>query len=251
MTNSVAQKMGSPRFNNSITRAKSEELKWASYCQLVSTGGNNGGSCLILPMPVSVSSNTGVSWEQSDAGLKAMLSEGKSSTDTAKDMISAGLAETDRRAVEMIASGILGQGGDKAYQKRAGSLINPAQENYFRGSDCRNIQLVFNLIPLSSEDTEVYRMIIHLLQKNSVPSVPNGQAGRIMHYPSSWQIDFKPDRFLPVYKEAVLTNVTTDYSATGKTYLHDDGGPVQINLSLNFTELTILTREDVEGGIYG
>ena len=251
MANSIASKMANPRYRRQIYRAATESQPNIDYCTLTAKGGKGGGGTIIFPLPVNIGSNTNASWEQADAGLMAHMSQGKPATDTAKDMIAAGLAETDRRAIEMLANGILGAGGDRAYQKRVGSLINPAKENYFRGSDCRSIQLTFNLIPLNRDDTNTYKDAIHTLQKNSVPSVPSGQTGRIMHYPASWEIKFNPDTFLPSFKEAVLTNMTVDYSAMGKTYLHEGGGPVQINLTLNFTELTILTLEDLEDGIYG
>lgn len=251
MAQTVAQRMGTPRFAKPILRASSESNPNTDYCTLTAIGGSAGGGKIILPLPVNIASNTNATWEQADAGLMAHMAQGKPATNTAKDMIAAGLAETDRRAIEMIASGILGSGGSQAYQKRVGSLINPAKENYFRGSECRSIQLTFNLIPLNKEDTNIYHDAIVTMQENSVPSVPGNQTGRIMKYPASWHIQFKPSKYLPHYKEAVLTNMSMDYSATGKTYLHDGGGPVQINLTLNFTELTILTYEDILGGIYG
>lgn len=251
MANSIATKMAQIRYRTQLHRAATESQPNIDYTTLTAKGGKAGGGKIIFPLPVNIGSNTNASWEQADAGLMAHMSQGKPAPETAKDMIAAGLAETDRRAIEMLANGILGAGGDRAYQKRVGSLINPAKENYFRGSNCRTIQLTFNLIPLNQDDTETYKEAIFTLQKNSVPSVPGGQTGRIMRYPASWNIEFNPDTYLPNFKEAVLTNMTVDYSATGKTYLHEGGGPVQINITLNFTELTILTLENLEGGIYG
>lgn len=252
MANSVAQGMGGNRYATSLKRAPSESQPKTQHTILTCIGGKGAGTMLVLPLPVNIGSNTNASWEQADAGLMAHMSAGKPAAETIKDMVAAGLAETDRRAIEMLASGILGAGGDSAIQKRAGSLINPAKENYFRGSDCRSIQLTFNLIPLNKGDSEEYNNIIKDLQQFSVPSVKGGQTGRIMKYPSSWYIMFRPHTYLPQYKEAVLTNMTVDYSATGKTYLHEGGAPTQINLTLNFTELTILTYEDVStGASYG
>jgi hypothetical protein len=248
MTNSVAEKMDTPRYSQSILRSNTESIPDTNITMI--TGKNHGSTIakVILPFPNNITTSTGASWEQADAGLMAFMNEGKGNYETIKDQIASGVGQIDRKTIEMISNGVFGSNGAKGYQKRVGSLLNPARENYFRGSECRSIQLSFILIPLSKEDSQIYRRIIKTLQENCVPSVPDGHTGTIMHYPASWEIAFRPIDFLPIFKEAVLTNINIDYAATGKPYLHSDGAPVQWSLSLSFTELTILTKEDLTSG---
>ena len=51
----------------------------------------------------------------------------------------------------------------------------------------------------------------------------------------------------PKMKSCYLTNVTTNFNPTTMTF-HDDGKPVEIDLSLSFTEQITLNRKDIEEG---
>jgi hypothetical protein len=247
MANSVAQGMGSPRYAKPLIRASTESIPGTDKVMLTSSG----GSSIILPFPTNIGSTTTTSWEQADAGMSASVLNQKSLSDSMKEAYSQFEASFGHKAKSMIAQGILGDGAAKAMANRTGEIVNPAKENYFLGSDFRSFNLTFNLIPVNAGDTATYKEAILALQKGSLPSVPQGQTGRMMKYPDSWNIIFMPGEYLPKYKEAVLTNLTVDYSAAGKTYLHVGGGPVQMNLQLSFTELTVLIKEEVGNEAYG
>jgi len=247
MANSVATGMGSPRYAKPIIRASTESNPKTDICMLTSTGGDK----IILPLPTNIGSSTVTSWEQADAGMAAAVLDQKNLADSAKETFSQFQASLGFKAKSMAANLILGDGADKALAKRSGQIVNPAKENYFLGSDFRSFSLVFNLIPINAGDTKTYKEAILALQRGSLPSVPQGQTGRMMKYPDSWNIIFQPGEFLPKYKEAALVTMAMDYSAAGKTYLHKGGGPVQINLTLNFTELTVLIKEEVGNEAYG
>lgn len=49
----------------------------------------------------------------------------------------------------------------------------------------------------------------------------------------------------PKLKDCYLTNITTNYNPTSMSF-HSDGRPVEIDLSLSFTEQTTLNRNDIE-----
>ena len=48
----------------------------------------------------------------------------------------------------------------------------------------------------------------------------------------------------PKLKNCYLTNITTNYNPTSMSF-HSDGKPVEIDLSLSFSEQTTLTRDDI------
>jgi len=54
-------------------------------------------------------------------------------------------------------------------------------------------------------------------------------------------------RIGPKLKTCYLTNVTTNYNPTTMAF-HADGKPVEIDLSLSFTEQTTLNRADIKAG---
>ena len=73
-----------------------------------------------------------------------------------------------------------------------------------------------------------------------------------MKIPDTFDIEFlyKGARNTNVHRigESVLTNVNVDYAGSGTWATHNDGSPVQIKLTLQFTETVIIDKNKIAEG---
>jgi hypothetical protein len=136
-----------------------------------------------------------------------------------------------------------------------GYAMNPQLQVLFRGIGFRQFQFDFVLTPYSQEESETIKRIIEKFKMASAPEIsPNGvfSQGLFMKVPDYFDIKFlyKGIENLNVNKigESVLTNVNVDYAGAGTWATHNDGSPVQIKLTLQFTETVIIDKNKIKEG---
>lgn len=74
--------------------------------------------------------------------------------------------------------------------------------------------------------------------------------GRINKYGGQQVGKLVKSEHLPVFKDVAITNITMDYTGAGKAVFHKNNAPVQVNLSIQFSETTIHVANDVEKGFH-
>ena len=77
---------------------------------------------------------------------------------------------------------------------------------------------------------------------------PTSDGGAFFQYPDEFLITFPSDQFLFKIGTSVLTSFTVDYTPDGGSYFHVNGAPVSVAMSLQFTELDILTKTEIGEG---
>jgi len=156
-------------------------------------------------------------------------------------------------AAKIMQSGVT---GDTMFAHGTKSIPNPYLTQIFRGVDFRQFEFNFKLYPHSREEASEIYDIIKAFRKASLPAkAPDNNY--FLKYPSEFEIEYKyvsPDLedmsnlFLPKFKRCVLTAINTDFTPTGMFTVTRDGFPSVISLSLAFSEIEIVLKDDVDDG---
>lgn len=131
-----------------------------------------------------------------------------------------------------------------------GAIRNPYMTLLFKGVNLRAFDMKFKLYPHSKTETENISNIIKEFRKASLPN--KSLIGVLLGYPKEFQITFKfegkDNKYLHKFKRSALVGLSTNYTASGMWSVTRDGFPAEIELDLRFTEVEIVTREDIDEG---
>ena len=134
--------------------------------------------------------------------------------------------------------------------------MNPNVRSAFRGVGLREFSFAFKFIARSQSEAIMVEKIIEQFRIYSYPeSIEVGGISGGYNYPSMFEISVNHEnanggrgkRIGSKLKECFLKSVSTNYNASSMAF-HNDGRPVEIDMSLNFVEETTLTRKDIEEG---
>lgn len=228
-------------------------------------------TCISLYMPTNISMDHNVEWENKNLGYMGgylNLNNTLSGTEIAKEggAIAAdslgtivGLAGKVIPFLSENASGLskgLGFAGSNMPDTTVirdlasasfGQSINTHKEMLFKGVDFRRLALEFDFYPRSLSEQENVAQIIDLFRFHMHPELADQNAtARFFLYPSEFDISFyhgsQLNRYMFALSSTALTKVTVNYTGPGLFVTHATGGPVGIKLTLDFTELEILTK---------
>ena len=154
------------------------------------------------------------------------------------------------------AEGIGIQGARATVEMVAGELVANRLELAFKGIPKRKFQYTFKMIPKSQAEAEEIRKIIFAFKANMLPEFKGGnRAGRKMRVPNTFDIQYmyhsKENDWLHKISTSVLETMNVTYGGDRYKTFHptDDGAPpVETQLTLNFTELELITKERVFEG---
>ena len=164
-----------------------------------------------------------------------------------------------------IAGALSGIGGDlaKGVAVGAGMAINPFMEIIYDNMDFRKFRFTFKFAPSSKEESNIVRSIIKAFKFNSSPELANDFLNVFFRVPGTFDIKyysrnsstgaFKENKYLNKISTCVCTGVSVNYTGNdGNIFVafEDDepGAPVMIDLSLEFTELELITKQRVLDG---
>jgi len=137
-----------------------------------------------------------------------------------------------------------------------GYAINPQLQVIYRGLGFRKFQLNFVFTPTSETEAQTVNQIIATFKYHFAPDLitsVNAVSGMFFVPPSYFNVEFMfnsdENQFLPRYGDCVLTDIDVNYAPNGFA-AHNDGAPVQTQLSLSFQEIEIVTKAKIAAG-YG
>lgn len=140
--------------------------------------------------------------------------------------------------------------------------VDPNIRTLFRGVQVRQFAFQFKFIAKNSKEAKEIKDIIKRFRFYAYPESIGFQgsgedADTIsvgFKYPHPFEIrasymdaEGKSTPIGPLMKDSYLTSITTNYNPSTMAF-HQDGEPVEIDLSLNFTEETTLNKKDILGG---
>lgn len=164
--------------------------------------------------------------------------------------------------------------------------INPKVDVLYGNTELRSFQFSFFLAPQSKKETDELQTIIKLLRKFSAPELtklpaivgdiptggyfnsPSGQVGQLesglwfippaeflvtfhtvqANQTDPSQISEQENPYFPRIGKCVLSRVEVDYTLQGEYSTFKDGAPTNVQLTLVFREMRVITQADIEGG---
>ena len=237
---------------------------------------------IYLPIPNSLGTNYGVTYSQdlgtigygaakgvdymsdkmsdvsaSDAvysiggGVLNLLAQGITSGGALTGTIASGLASLTGKgsALSFLGGGAVGEAG-KGAMLSAGIARNPHMAQIFENVNFRSHSFSYKLTPKNVKESEILRDLIKYFK---VAMHPNYfLANHFFDYPLQFDIDVMSNSrggnpFMFNIGPSVLTSMSANYTPDGP-YFHDSDGikkPLSVEISLSFTELKIVTQEEI------
>lgn len=136
-----------------------------------------------------------------------------------------------------------------ALSASSGTALNPFKEVVFESVDFRSFAFKYKFFPKSEDEARAIEQIIKLFKFHMHPEMSAGKLFFI--YPSEFQITYyfkdKRNEYFHKFAPCVLESMEVSYG--GETFSSFyDGKPTEINMSLTFRELEILTKEMILQG---
>jgi hypothetical protein len=168
------------------------------------------------------------------------------------------ITQSLRNLGSQITSGILapialatGAAGGDFMSKVAGLATNPKKEQIFKGVDFRTFSFEYTFAPRTANESEQVAAIIKLFKLHMHPEF-NDAGGYLFMYPSEFDIVYyqgdSENLNLPRHTSCVLTDCNVNYTPNNQFTTFTDGKATQIQLSLTFKELAILTKDQILDG---
>jgi len=136
-----------------------------------------------------------------------------------------------------------------AAQKGAGVALNPFKEVVFVSVDFRTFQFKYRFFPRSPEESRRAKDIISLFKYHMHPEMSDNRL--FFKYPSEFIItyNYNSGRNTYFHKFANCVLETMDLSYGGEQFSSfSDGSPTEINMSLTFREIELLTKKMIDQG---
>ena len=178
----------------------------------------------------------------------------KELTSGAKTILAESLKTAAAEIVDMI-PGV--EGSLDLFNKAFGQAENPYMEVIFKNLSLREFEYSFQFAPRSEDETHDVQAIIKLFRFHMAPEL-KGNNHRYLTLPSTFDIHYmfqdsptstqpQENSFYSKIATCVLETVSVDYSPGG-VHSFADGAPTQINMTLNFKETELLTKDKINDG---
>ena len=142
-------------------------------------------------------------------------------------------------------------GGNIGAQSQGKAIFDESFAVY-GGPAYRTFAFNFSLMPLSLKDAETIRDIIKFFKINSAPKQIAANLARIYELPKAFGITYhnkgKPNQFMNRIGKCALTNIGVTYGGDKFNVFDGTDVPVQIELSLSFTELQLQDSQSMAQG---
>ena len=225
---------------------------------------------IALYMPNNISQNYKLNYANSETGVAGIVANTLGGNENMKEFLdNLATAETGRTIASTIGEvlglkGVAKLGdfvgtGDAIGQirKNLNETPNPALEAIFKSVDFRTFQYVFRFTPRSENEVRIVDDIVRLFKFHAAPERMAGEkVGRHFRFPSEFDIFYMyqgtESKWYPMLHTCVCNSVDVAYGPNNETqhFRPVDGSPAptEINMTLNFTETEINTKEMIKLG---
>lgn len=136
-------------------------------------------------------------------------------------------------------------------QRGSRSIVNPHKALLYQSHDFRTISIEWQLFARSPEESGAIHNLIKRLKEASHSGVGGeGVAlGTTFEYPDEMILRFystgKSNAFMFNFGPCVITNLTARYGPGQASFFIGTGAPVQVDLSIEFQEIFMLTKDHI------
>lgn len=208
-------------------------------------------TAIALHIPNQLSVRYGVQWSEDEVSSLARANVGGTeilkaiSEDPKSDVTGVGAA--------IIANIALTKGPNTAGNSAAlGIAANPKKEQVFKGVDFRTFSFDYQFFPRNVEEANNVLRIVEEFKYHMHPEFKDTN-NFVYIYPSEFDITYfangRENRNLHRHTSCVLTSMNVNYTPNGVFTTFDNGMPTQINMTLEFRELALLTKDKVKDGL--
>jgi hypothetical protein len=247
--------------DNSIKRITGGSLDFLRTTKLTT-------DAIALYMPDTLQYSYSQSYDQLNLGGELggqMLAGGKSVYEGFKEGSEEGLQAMKKTAVEVakqqtgkaVASALGSEQTGQAIMAATGRVQNPMLEMIYKSPNFRNFQFDFTFYPRDEMEALEVQRILERLRFHQAPEIMEG-AGGFLVPPSEFDIKFyyagSENPNIPQIATCVLTSLDINYAPNGwsayetpgenNPALGRTGMPVAIQATLQFQEVTYLTKKD-------
>ena len=131
----------------------------------------------------------------------------------------------------------------------SGTSLNPFKETVFESVDFRSFAFKYKFFPKNKKESDDVYNIINTFKFHMHPEMSEGKLFFI--YPSEFNISYyfgsEENGYFHKFATCVLENMEVNYGGEQFSSFRD-GSPTEINMSLTFRELEILTKNMVREG---
>lgn len=244
----------------------------------------------ILPMPPQIGTNNQVGWDKGEinaagSAIAALGQELMKNSSGSPIPTLEGLGQAFNK-VRNFGSALAGQAGaggglvgdyltslminlipgnqvspSDIFARNRGIVINPNMEFLFKGPQLRQFRFTFLLIARNKKESDHIRDMVRSLKKHMSPKKTidtfgdNQLFGAFLQTPDVFKLSYMKGTsghpYLNAFKYCAMTGISVNF-AEGMTYMsYDDGAPVAVGLSMDFTELTPIYAEDYDSDYAG
>lgn len=222
-------------------------------------------AAIALHVPNQLSIRYGAGWSDEETfAMQALINGGK---EAARAMEEAGKALANGKTEEaksaiigggksissIVANVALSKGPNAgAMSAMTGLAPNPMKEQVFKGVDFRTFTMEYQFAPRSIEESNNVYNIIQAFKYHMHPEFKDTN-NFLYLYPSEFDIEYhhngQENLNIHRHTSCVLTELNVNYTPNGNFSTFREGRPTQINVSMTFKELTVLTKELVAQGL--
>lgn len=224
------------------------------------------GKLITLPVPEDLGVSYGAGWENKSLGImgdKARDLVSKIKSDASRSGSLADAVKSNLGSGSQIFATLKSLAGGAATDAVTGSDIgetvlnglglarNPYQSLLYEAPEIRTFNFEWKLISANAHESETLRQIIAEFKLGMHPTFDPAMQNNLFKYPDIWVIEFPSPKYLFRIANCVLTEAEFDYHGEGTpTYfrVENESVPLSVKVGLKFSEVSVLTRKDIEAG---
>jgi len=203
---------------------------------------------ITLHMQEKPSVSYGINYQDKDLGILGGLlgSDSDLSNSTQADRLT-GLSQSMSLQIAKIPSILPGLGSlSDIIQLGAKVKTNPFREVFFEGIDYRKFNFKYKFMPKNKHESDAVYKIINKFKEHMHPELAAG--GAFFLYPSEFEIAYyynnEENKYFNKIATCALTDMSVEYGGEQLSSF-SNGNPTEINLTLSFRELELLTKETI------
>jgi hypothetical protein len=182
--------------------------------------------------------------------LGGFIAGGSSATDSATDFAGESVKAAIINAMQIPAAITTNLDPKSLISVGTGMALNPFREQVFQNMETRTFSFDYKFLPRNAAETQAAQKIIEQFKFHMHPELSKG--GMFYIYPSTFDIQYyfngNENPYVNKISECVLSAMKVDYGNQNQVSSFADGAPTEINMSLTFVELEVLTKERIVKG---
>ena len=209
-------------------------------------------TAIAMHVPNQLSIRYGMQWNEEDTGALQMATT--AATEISAALTAGGDAKNLAEPAKAIITNLaLSKGPNAAGMSAAtGMAANPKKEQIFKGVDYRSFTFDYQFFPRDAKEAQNVLAIIYQFKYHMHPEFKDNN-NFIYIYPSEFDIFYyqngSENMNLHRHTSCVLTEMNVNYTPNGAFTTFANGMPTQINVTMNFKELALLTKDKVKDGL--